>query len=98
MIKTGINTIVKVKMVICKMRTQRSQHKKIVCYCRNLDNLNCKLMGDGGLKCKGQIIWSKRGVSQTRPYNKWGDKTKTCLGMRQVLILILFALGARATV
>ena len=33
--KTGINTKAKVKMVIYKMRTRMSQHKKNVCYCGN---------------------------------------------------------------
>ena len=30
------------KMVIVKLRTKRILVKKILCYCRNLDNLICK--------------------------------------------------------
>ena len=36
---TKIFEEVKVKLVICKMMTQRSQNKKMICYCRNLDKL-----------------------------------------------------------
>ena len=60
MIKTEINAKVKIKMVICKMRTQRSSHKKMICYCKNLDKLMWKWNKIEGLKFKGKILNQKR--------------------------------------
>ena len=51
---TGIFKEVNVIMVKCQIRELRVIKLKDYVLLKNLNKLTCKLMGIGGLKCKGQ--------------------------------------------
>ena len=60
MIKPEINLRVKGKLVIYQFKIQKSKHKKMICYFKELNKLICKYNKVEGLNGKKEEIDPKR--------------------------------------